>query len=231
MAIRRWAPVALVALVALVSVVLAGCGSSPKKVASKATTAASTTTTTAAASIGEATDAKLGQILVDGSGRTLYHFTKDTGTSIACVDKCATTWPPLLAPASGLPTTGPAGGALATVARPDGGTQVTYNGATLYTYSGDTKAGDTNGQGIGGVWFVVAPKAAAQSTATTAVASGATATTARATATTARPATNATTAPTSPPATSPPSTSPPATSPPTTMAHTPTTCYSPGYCY
>jgi len=226
MVIRRLAPVVLVALV---SVVLAGCGSSSKKATSTSTSEA-TTTTVAASSISEATDAKLGAILVDGSGRTLYHFTKDTGTTIACVDKCATTWPPLVAPASGLPATGPAGGTLATVARPDGSMQVTYNGATLYLYSGDTKAGDTNGQGIGGVWFVVPPKAAAQSTVTTAVAAG-TGTTARATATTARATTNATTAPTSPPATSPPATSPPATSPPTTMAHTPTTCYSPGYCY
>jgi predicted lipoprotein with Yx(FWY)xxD motif len=227
MAIRRWAPVALVALASLV---LAGCGSSSKKVASSATTAASTTTTAAASAISVATDAKLGQILVDASGRTLYHFTKDAGTTIACTDTCATTWPPLLAPPDPLPATGPGGGTLATVARPDGGTQVTYNGATLYTYSGDSKAGDTNGQGIGGLWFVVAPKAAAQSTATTAGAAGGTATTARATATTARPTTKATTAPTNPPATQPPATQPPATSPPTTMHTVTTTCaYPPCY--
>lgn len=220
----------LPATVLAVALVLAGCGSSSKKASSSATTAASTTTTAAATSIGAATDAKLGQILVDGSGRTLYHFTKDTGTTIACTGTCATTWPPVLAPPDGLPTTGPAGGTLGTVARPDGGTQVTYNGATLYLYSGDSKPGDTNGQGIGGVWFVVAPKAsAAQSTATTAGAP--TATTARATASTARPTTNATTAPTRPPATSPPATSPPTTHPPTTMGNTATTyCYN-GHCY
>ena len=104
-------------VLAVASLLLAGCGSSTKKASTSATTAASTTTT-AATSIGVATDAKLGQILVDGSGRTLYHFSKDTGTTIACTGDCATTWPPLLAPADGLPTTGPAGGTLGTVARP-----------------------------------------------------------------------------------------------------------------
>lgn len=212
----------------VVAIVLTACGSSSKK-ASTAKSAATTTTTTADASLATATDAKLGPILVDGEGRTLYHFTKDVNGTIACTGTCASTWPPFLV--TGAAPQAPAGGGtVATVTRPDGGTQVTFNGAPLYRYSGDTKAGDTNGQGIGGLWFVVSPTAAATTTTAAPSAAG-TATTARATATTARPVTNATTAPTSPPATHPATTSPPATSPPTTMGNTPTTCYSPGYCY
>jgi predicted lipoprotein with Yx(FWY)xxD motif len=49
------------------------------------------------------------------------------------------------------------GGSFGTTARTDGATQVTYNGAPLYYFAGDGKAGDTNGQGLNGVWFVAAP--------------------------------------------------------------------------
>jgi predicted lipoprotein with Yx(FWY)xxD motif len=218
----------VVGLVALTTLLLASCGSSSKtaKAAGPSTTVGSTTTAPANSGIATATDAKLGSVLTDAAGRTLYRFTKETNGSIACTGTCAATWPPFVAPSSGLPSDGPGGGKVATVARPDGVMQVTFNGAALYYYGGDTKAGDTNGQGIGGVWFVVAPAAAAPQTATTgSPAAGATATTARPTATTAKPATNATTAPTSPPATS-----PPATSPPTTM-HTPTTSCAYPPCY
>ena len=78
-------------------VVLAACGSSGSKTNTTATTAASSATTTAAAS-GVAVNAgqtSLGTVLVNGEGRTLYHFTKDSATAIACVDKCTVTWPPV----------------------------------------------------------------------------------------------------------------------------------------
>ena len=216
------------AVILVVAVALTACGSSSKKASAKS--AATTTTTTADASLSTATDAKLGSILVDGEGRTLYHFTKDVNGTIAYTGTCASTWPPFVV--TGAAPQAPAGGGtVATVTRPDGGTQVTFNGAPLYRYSGDSKAGDTNGQGIGGLWFVVSPTAAATTPTTAAPPAAGSATTTRATATTARPATNATTAPTTPPTTHPATTSPPATSPPTTMGNTPTTCYSPGYCY
>jgi predicted lipoprotein with Yx(FWY)xxD motif len=94
-------------------------------------------------------DAKLGKILVDGTGRTLYVFDKDTGGTIACVDPCTSTWPPLLT--SG-PMASPSMSGIGTVKRPDGATQVAYKGRPLYRYSGDTKPGDTNGDGVGGLW-------------------------------------------------------------------------------
>jgi predicted lipoprotein with Yx(FWY)xxD motif len=106
-----------------------------------------------------AQDAKLGPILTDPKGMTVYLFTKDTpgsGTS-ACYGGCATAWPPLLATGDlSLPAGTP--GTLATITRTDGAKQVTYNGAPLYYYATDKVAGDTTGQNVGKVWFVVTPK-------------------------------------------------------------------------
>ncbi len=153
-------------------VVLAACGSSGSKAKTTATTTGSSATTTAAAS-GAAINAgqtSLGTVLVNAQGRTLYHFAKDTGTTIACTGQCASTWPPETVPSGQKPQAGPGvTGTLTVLNRPEGTQQVAYDGQTLYTYSGDSKAGDTNGEGIGGVWHVVkASGAPAATTATTA---------------------------------------------------------------
>jgi predicted lipoprotein with Yx(FWY)xxD motif len=100
----------------------------------------------------------IGIVLVDGRGRTLYHLKPETGDTIQCTGSCTSTWPPLLLSGGATPTGGMhVTGTLATVARPDGGTQVTYEGLTLYTYAGDSKPGQATGQGVGGVWFAVTP--------------------------------------------------------------------------
>lgn len=106
----------------------------------------------------------LGDILVDPSGRTLYLFEKDKGGRSACTGACATSWPPLTV--SGAPTAGPgvAAAKLGTTMRQDGKRQVTYAGHPLYRFSGDTKPGDTKGEGIdgfGGEWYAVSPQGAA----------------------------------------------------------------------
>jgi predicted lipoprotein with Yx(FWY)xxD motif len=103
-----------------------------------------------------ATNAKLGQILVDGGGKTLYVFDPDTGGKVACTGSCAALWPPLVLP-NGTPTGTGVSAALATVARPDGGQQVTLAGRPLYTYMGDPAAGAANGDGFGGIWHVARP--------------------------------------------------------------------------
>ena len=107
-----------------------------------------------------AKDAKLGNMLVDSKGMTLYLYTKDEPNVSNCYDQCAVNWPPLLT--DGAPT-GPAdlGGKLATTTRKDGKKQVTYEGKPLYYWIKDTKAGDTTGQGVGNVWYIVPPVAAA----------------------------------------------------------------------
>jgi predicted lipoprotein with Yx(FWY)xxD motif len=92
----------------------------------------------------------LGTVLVDARGMTLYHFDKDKAGKIACVGACTTTWPPLTISAGASVPTTPAG--LSSVSRPDGSKQIAYQGKPLYTYSGDTKPGDANGDGFAGLW-------------------------------------------------------------------------------
>ncbi len=107
----------------------------------------------------EAEDSSLGTILVDANGNTLYMFKPDTDGTSTCYDDCAASWPALIA--KGEVKAGGDGDVdeslLGTTERDDGKMQVTYNGHPLYHFSGDAAAGDTNGQGIGDVWFVVSP--------------------------------------------------------------------------
>ena len=103
---------------------------------------------------------KLGQILVDGNGRTLYLFEADTNGSSACDATCAQAWPPLIENGTVTVANGAKASELGSTTRTDGSTQVTYNGHPLYNFSGDVKAGDTTGQGshaFGADWYVLAP--------------------------------------------------------------------------
>jgi predicted lipoprotein with Yx(FWY)xxD motif len=104
-----------------------------------------------------ATDPKLGKILVGENGMTLYIFTNDTADTSNCNAECLKKWPPLFT--QGNPILGDGVDAsmvsLATLA--DGSKIVTYNHMPLYYWYMDLKAGDTNGQGVGGVWYVLGP--------------------------------------------------------------------------
>jgi len=107
-----------------------------------------------------AASTKLGMILVDGSGRTLYLFEKDQPDQSACAGGCAAAWP--VDHSGGTPKAGSGvkTSLLGTITRSDNTTQVTYNHHPLYYYSGDSQAGQQNGQGLnafGAAWFVVAP--------------------------------------------------------------------------
>jgi predicted lipoprotein with Yx(FWY)xxD motif len=105
-----------------------------------------------------ATSASAGAYLAGADGRALYIFKKDTGTTSSCYDTCATAWPPFEVGAGEGATAGDGvTGTFGTTARTDGTTQVTYKGVPLYYYSGDAKAGDINGQGLNGVWFLATP--------------------------------------------------------------------------
>jgi predicted lipoprotein with Yx(FWY)xxD motif len=152
------------------AVVLAACGggggggggSAAKK---SSTTAAASTTTPASTSSSTTTSApaaanptlktassSLGAIVVSTDGKTLYAFANDQGTTSACTGGCATIWPPLKA--TGTPTGG--SGIDASKLSTNAAGQVVYNGHPLYNFSGDSAAGTTNGQGIGG-FFAVSP--------------------------------------------------------------------------
>ena len=102
-------------------------------------------------------DSSLGKILVADNGMTLYVFTKDTANSPTCYDKCATSWPPLLTKNKPQVGTGADASLLGTTTRNDGTMQVTYNSKPLYFFSKDKTAGDVTGQGVGSVWFALAP--------------------------------------------------------------------------
>lgn len=97
----------------------------------------------------------LGPHLVGPDGMTLYLFTKDANNASTCYDTCAVNWPPLLT--AYLPEAATKGTRLGTTVRKDGALQVTYAGQPLYYWVKDRKPGDTTGQNVGGVWFVVKP--------------------------------------------------------------------------
>jgi predicted lipoprotein with Yx(FWY)xxD motif len=99
---------------------------------------------------------RLGQILVDARGRTLYMFSQDRRGRSRCYRGCASLWPP--ATVSGRPIASPDLTAkLTTVRRRDDARQLVYNGHPLYTLIADKRPGQINGQGYSGQWFVLSP--------------------------------------------------------------------------
>jgi predicted lipoprotein with Yx(FWY)xxD motif len=104
-------------------------------------------------------DTELGQLLADANGRTLYGLTKDSDGTPTCVDGCATAWPPVVVDGSLDLSSLPSSASFSIVDRPDGTKQLKAGTWPLYYFSGDSAAGEANGQGSGDVWFVVAADA------------------------------------------------------------------------
>jgi predicted lipoprotein with Yx(FWY)xxD motif len=137
------------ALLALTAVFGAACGGMSK---SSSSTSNSTVATA---------NSGVGNVLVDSDGDTLYLFAKDSSGASSCTGACARAWPPyagkgtVLHAGSGLEAS-----LLKRMTRADGAKQLTYDGHPLYTFSGDSKAGDIAGQGsdaFGAHWYVVSP--------------------------------------------------------------------------
>jgi predicted lipoprotein with Yx(FWY)xxD motif len=102
----------------------------------------------------------LGGILANAQGRTLYLFAKDKSGKSACTGQCATFWPPLIASGKPVAGAGVKASLLGTTKRADGRLQVTYNRHPLYTFTKDTKKGQTSGEALnafGANWFAVSP--------------------------------------------------------------------------
>ncbi len=101
----------------------------------------------------------LGTYLIGYTGMTLYTYEHDTGASSTCYYQCAQTWPPYIVSPSdhGNFQYGVNPLKVSIITRADGTLQVTYDGHPLYFYSGDTTGNSTNGQGFGGVWYVIKP--------------------------------------------------------------------------
>jgi predicted lipoprotein with Yx(FWY)xxD motif len=154
---------------AAATVALAACGSAAS---SGPGSSGSPSATNPPASVAAATGIKtastsMGTVLTDSAGRTLYWFAIDTPTTSKCSGTCAQYWPPLTgkqAAASGVSLSGTFG----TIKRAGGVLQATYDGHPLYTYAGDTAAGQVNGNGknvSGGLWWAATPSMAKLSSA------------------------------------------------------------------
>lgn len=161
--------ITVLAISGALAVAMAACGSDDKPVTTAgnqqpATTAATiapvATTAAPKPTVATATNATLGTIMVDATGKTLYTFDKDTSATSACTGNCAATWPALVLPSGTTsPVAAPGITGLTAAARPDDATkmQVDWNGKPLYTYAADTAPGDAKGDGVGGIWHVAKP--------------------------------------------------------------------------
>jgi predicted lipoprotein with Yx(FWY)xxD motif len=106
-------------------------------------------------------DSDFGRIVTDAEGRALYAFTNDTDGRSNCNGDCAEAWPPLIAEGAPAGADGIEAGLLTTVSREDGTKQVVIDKKwPLYYYAGDDAPGDTSGQGVNGVWWLVGPNGA-----------------------------------------------------------------------
>ena len=147
-----------------VALIAAGCGSSASGSAYSAgaygsAAVASARSATAATRVGVASS-RLGRIIVDGKGRTLYLFEKDKRGRSACYGQCATYWPPLITHGKPVARRGVKRSLLGTTRRANGSQQVTYAGHPLYRFALDAKPGQTNGEGLndfGAGWDVLSP--------------------------------------------------------------------------
>jgi predicted lipoprotein with Yx(FWY)xxD motif len=149
---------ATVAVVAM-GLLAAACSKSSTPSTSASTTASSSPSGAGGMSIGTAS-ASLGTFLVGPDGKSLYLFEADTSARSTCSGACAQGWPPLTTDGPPVAGSGVMQSLLSTSPRADGTQQVVYDGHPLYYFAGDTKVGDTNGEGVnafGAGWDVVSP--------------------------------------------------------------------------
>jgi len=173
---RRTAALAAAAAAALLA--LAGCsatggGSLYSTPSSAGGTSASSSAPASSAAALKTASTSLGTVVVDGKGLTAYVFDKDTpnsGTS-ACSGTCAAQWPAIETDSAKPAVTGVTG-TVGTITGVNGKKQVTLDGRPLYTFAGDSSAGDVTGQGLGGIWWVVAPDGTKIGSAPTSTGSG-----------------------------------------------------------
>ena len=164
---------AAIAVAAFALLAVAGCGSSNDNSSSTGSGGAygssgGTTTKPATSTPSEGTVAvvsvatvpKVGKVIVDPKGFTLYDFHKDQGTKSSCYGACASVWPPLLSSGTAKAQGSVQQSMLGTTKRNDGTTQVTYAGHPLYTYQGDSAPGQANGNDFsqfGAQWYALMP--------------------------------------------------------------------------
>ena len=149
---------------AISTIALAGCasttpsGSSGSSNAGSSNAGSTKSVSATKADVLATATTSLGSVVVNGKGRTVYLFTKDTANSgkSTCTGQCASVWPAVTT-TSATPTVKGVTGKVGTIKLPDGTMQVTLNGWPMYTFASDSAAGDVAGQGIMGIWFAVSP--------------------------------------------------------------------------
>jgi len=146
-------PAAIRSLVVISALLLAACryGGSGSAAPSSASSPAAGALTLTVAHTGA------GDALAGAGGMTLYILANDTDGTSTCTGGCATAWPPLLGEGAEVTAGNGVTGSFGTTTRDDGSLQVTHNSQPLYYYSGDSAAGDSTGDGFGGVWFIAPP--------------------------------------------------------------------------
>jgi len=155
----------LAALAVAGAMVLAACGGSSTSSSSGSAVgygapAAGSAGGSGAASVVGTKTGSLGTFLVDGKGRALYLWEADHGSTSTCTGACAQAWPPLTITGPPKASGAVRGSLLGTTKRADGSREVTYAGHPLYLFAGDSRAGQTTGQGstaFGAAWWVVTP--------------------------------------------------------------------------
>ena len=144
---------AIAGLVLVGAAAFAACGSSG---GSTPTGAAAANATTSPTTVVKSSDSRLGAVLVNADGRTLYGFTNDKNGTSSCTGTCAANWPALeVSPGWKAGSGIGAAASFHTIKRADGHLQLAVGKWPLYVFSGDSAPGDVNGQGVLGKWFVV----------------------------------------------------------------------------
>jgi predicted lipoprotein with Yx(FWY)xxD motif len=157
---RYQARLMAVALLAVLGFVVAGCGGGSSASSAPKGGVAGAQHSTSSVAVKTRKIKGLGTVLVNPAGRTLYVFMKDAHRHVTCTGSCASFWPPLKWNSAAKPkAAAPVKNALlAWDKNPAGGKVVTYNHWPLYTYSGDSAAGQSHGwnQNLnGGKWYVI----------------------------------------------------------------------------
>ena len=171
-------PIVILA-VALPAIALAACGSSGSSSGGSGggSSQSAQSSNATPAVLKAASKAKVGRVLVDARGRTLYRYTPDGhGGKSTCMGQCAKLWPAAIVRGSGPLTTAGVTGRVGTTMRPGGARQLTLDGMPLYRFVKDTSKADANGQGFEHIWFVLPAKKASSTSSANAGASNTTTT-------------------------------------------------------
>jgi predicted lipoprotein with Yx(FWY)xxD motif len=151
-------PLKTLAILSIAFLSLTGCTSNNATPSPSPTASSSASTSKASSATLNTAITELGEILVGANGMTVYYFTqdqKDSGVS-SCIDQCLVNWPPVLVDNEAT-ISSDVTAKIGTIPAANGKKQVTVDGLPIYYWAKDKKPGEVTGQGVGNVWYVIAP--------------------------------------------------------------------------